>query len=1200
MRNLLCVQEYRAALERCGVTLEDSVFGLDVRGTQLLCASPRELVLVDLATGTVVRRVSLAGSVAAGVRVVDVALGPESEAAIVALSSGDLVSVPVTGAPECVGSVDSGVLAMSWSPDGEVAVLVTGNATLFALSSQWLPVFEVPLRHATDAAPLTVSLSWEATGERFVTHATWADGSSAAAFWARQGTQLAVCELPAGGGSVAPIAFRPSGFLAVVPHTPSATAHFYECNGLQHGGFALRRPEPVSAMCWSSDSTLLAMLVGTVYVQVWRSSNYHWHLAAELPLAPRSVLVGWSQSHPARLVAVDAAQGVRCWDFVREVFCAPRTCLTCVVDGTQIRLTPLKTKLIPPPMADATCDVANFVASHVATRSTDDTCAALAPSGRVTLFRGDAVTHVWTGAERSGDSFHQLAWLDHDVVVLVARSALYALHTGSGDVVARSELSANDTRRVVSTDGGQLLLLAHGPRVSRVVVAEASLALELMVTLPEPCLWLAANSTHIVALSARHRLYACARDAASGAQVLETECTAFALHDHYVVLTTLKSKLRFASLSSLPLCVNPALDREVDTGAQLVCCVANGARTVVQAPRGNLEVVYPRALIAHAVGALLSARRYGRALELMRKHKLDLAGLVATESLFDARDFVAQVTDADRLCLFLTQLGESATTPDHVVSRVCAAMREAMLEAAQDHRFLLPLLTSHVLQRPPQVEEALRVVMRLREQHQAEAATRVYTVAHPRANKDVVERALDYLTFLVKPHTLFDTALGMYDFALVSLVARKCQLDPNEYVPFLESLRALSGPRMRFTIDCRLRRWERALEHLAQEPGTLAECVALVREHRLYRPALQHVFAADDAGRRAVWRAYGEYLADKNHTVEAALCFERAHAHGEARQCYVDMGDWAAAGAEALADAPTRAALVRTLESQGRWEDLARLLSAPGSAASAPALAAAGLWAEARLAGLEDERDRLGKALVEAISLRRGNATRFEQMLARLRTLRGERAAWATVQGGVEASLLETPSEYSDVSNSSRASSATSASARSSASSLATLAAGRARDRLQKNKHAGGGSKRVTGKPGSMHEEEWLCRELRALVPTEEDLRATHRLCVALMRAGLDAEAAHVQRTQDALVAVVDAATATLLEPALVFGLHGQRHWEHWRPAGLAYMVAEPAAEDGLLGPDVLDANPTHLVPRTFAWRLVLLEQQENKGEKSS
>ena len=101
---------------------------------------------------------------------------------------------------------------------------------------------------------------------------------------------------------------------------------------------------------------------------------------------------------------------------------------------------------------------------------------------------------------------------------------------------------------------------------------------------------------------------------------------------------------------------------------------------------------------------------------------------------------------------------------------------------------------------------------------------------------------MKYIIFLVDADRLFDTALGMYDFSLVLMVAqhaqkvvpfqfclaRACPIerylqDPREYLPFLRELRALDHYYQRFRIDDYLNRHEKALTNLSQA-GKLIGC----------------------------------------------------------------------------------------------------------------------------------------------------------------------------------------------------------------------------------------------------------------------------------------------------------------------------------------------------------------------------------------
>ena len=121
-----------------------------------------------------------------------------------------------------------------------------------------------------------------------------------------------------------------------------------------------------------------------------------------------------------------------------------------------------------------------------------------------------------------------------------------------------------------------------------------------------------------------------------------------------------------------------------------------------------------------------------------------------------------------------------------------------------------------------------------------------------------VEDAVRYIIFLVDADTLFDVALGMYDFSLVLLVAQHAQKvglcdtqtfmkystlilfqDPREYLPFVRELRALERYYQRFRIDDHLKRYKSALRnlHLAGMPG---RCGFSCAQYRRYSPGPEH------------------------------------------------------------------------------------------------------------------------------------------------------------------------------------------------------------------------------------------------------------------------------------------------------------------------------------------------------------------------
>ena len=76
-------------------------------------------------------------------------------------------------------------------------------------------------------------------------------------------------------------------------------------------------------------------------------------------------------------------------------------------------------------------------------------------------------------------------------------------------------------------------------------------------------------------------------------------------------------------------------------------------------PRGNLEVVHPRALSIYIVKKLLDSLKYREAMDILRKQRINLNLIVDhNPNLFleNLEKFVEQISDKQRLCLFLADL----------------------------------------------------------------------------------------------------------------------------------------------------------------------------------------------------------------------------------------------------------------------------------------------------------------------------------------------------------------------------------------------------------------------------------------------------------------------------------------------------------------------------------------------------------------
>jgi elongator complex protein 1 len=90
--------------------------------------------------------------------------------------------------------------------------------------------------------------------------------------------------------------------------------------------------------------------------------------------------------------------------------------------------------------------------------------------------------------------------------------------------------------------------------------------------------------------------------------------------------------------------------RGIERGARLITAMPSRMSVILQMPRGNLETIYPRAMVIAGIRKLLDAREYGKAFSVCRTQRVDMNLLCDYKHNF----FLANVG------LFLDELKETA------------------------------------------------------------------------------------------------------------------------------------------------------------------------------------------------------------------------------------------------------------------------------------------------------------------------------------------------------------------------------------------------------------------------------------------------------------------------------------------------------------------------------------------------------------
>ncbi|EHA55569.1 elongator complex protein 1 [Pyricularia oryzae 70-15] len=760
------------------------------------------------------------------------------------------------------------------------------------------------------------------------------------------------------------MSWRPSGNLiaGIQRLSDRVDVVFFERNGLRHGQFTLRFPPDLLStnipinLEWNPDSTVLAVSFGGT-VQLWAMGNYHWYLKQEIRCASTCFRPSWHPEKPMRLSLVcknSVAHTEWVFHTSRGSILPPHDYgAVAVIDGNNIKITPFRTATIPPPMAmfeleAATCviDVA-FTPnnSHMAVlhRTGVDIYEWQTKAGRVLCPKRTINVPLKAAGPHDTTSPLQVAMSSpEDLALLSVKSnkpfaSIYKLASGKPELLC--ELDAQGFSGFVFSATAPILPCVQdrsGKLLQPSAEGQALLPVKFSTQLPWAEVILHDDSTLAVGMSRGGQLYANTR-------LLAKNCTSFVVTGDHLIFTTTNHFLKLVHLTGVEELEVPADDPEVDErcrsierGARLVTAVPSNMNVVLQMPRGNLETIFPRAMVVAGIRKLINDKNYARAFSYCRTQRVDMNILYdhrPEQFLANVGLFLDQLGDTSYIDLVLSSLREEDVTqtmykdtkkskpawapsstplpsqenPPSVslsdpssskVNTVCDAVLKEL--EARNPASLQNIITAHVCKNPPALDDGLSVIAGLMKENEA-----------------LAEKAVEHICFLVDVNRLYDNALGLYNLELALLVAQQSQRDPREYLPFVQSLHQLSQLRRCFTIDDHLGNREKALGHLKADSDFEGVKDYAVK-HSLYQDALG-LYRYEAEQSRTLMALYAEYLESNSRNREAGLAYEALGKFAEAMSCYRAAGpsSWreCLAAAQKQQPPPTKSSLTELAES---------------------------------------------------------------------------------------------------------------------------------------------------------------------------------------------------------------------------------------------------------------------------------------------
>lgn len=726
---------------------------------------------------------------------------------------------------------------------------------------------------------------------------------------------------------------------------------FYERNGLRHGQFNTRlnpETEIIQNLTWSSDSEILLFQLQD-RVQLWTTKNYHWYLKQEL-FANDIIFAKFHPEKPLNFM-IGTSTGIQIVDLTHKIVTGPThlgndSGMTLVTDGSTVKITPLSMANVPPPISFRELDI-NGNINDLAVSKSNEKYAVLSSEGDIyfselSLADMKQGKHPKVNHQISRDKYitdsnevaKQIAFIK-DLFVAVAidsplgsRIALFEVDDINNPFMNES---VNITTKIVllksRADFNTVIIELVD---NRVVELDSTLDSKEIVKFPQLCRDIEVSfkedtqQYEAFGISRNGKLFCNENHVVSGV-------TSLKITESHLLFTTVQSKLCFIHLNSsqenyeifLNLTNENIVDeriRQVERGSILVNVMPTKYSAVLEAPRGNLETICPRIMVLSAIRKFIKQKNYKDAFITCRTHRIDLDILhdYDPELFFNnVETFINQISKVEYLDLFVSCLHEEDATVtkyretindagitqeeikrdgetlqpafrkkfhhkkekvfanfnDSKVNRICEAILNVLLKPEYFTKYLQTILTAYACEKPANLTEALTLIGNMDNQEQKETA-------------------VTHLCFLQDVNKLYRTCLGLYDVKLTLVIAQQSQMDPKEYLPFLQNLHVQPELQRKFLIDDYLKNYELALKWLHEQGETAhEEFDDYVVLHELYKPTLK-IYTYDKTRTNTVMGLFAEHLREKKEYGEAGVIFEYLADLENALQCYVMAKKW--------------------------------------------------------------------------------------------------------------------------------------------------------------------------------------------------------------------------------------------------------------------------------------------------------------------
>lgn len=736
---------------------------------------------------------------------------------------------------------------------------------------------------------------------------------------------------------------------------------FFEKNGLRHGEFDTRlsvEDTVIKQVSFNSTSEILA-IVTDEKVLLWTTKNYHWFLKQEIHIPQGIKQIKWHQEKEYQFMAITENENILIKQYILNTITGPTQSpndMACslVIDGQDANITPITKANVPPPI-------------YYRSMFIDENCNSLALSKTNDLFVSISVNKLFIGkkdkyfnfdaaevvktqfAVNENDLLRQTIVTENNIAVLIDSDltgmSYLALLDLKGEFLKTVEVNDKIVLLKPSFDYKNITWENIRGSVYTLSSTDDTGSVEELTKLPALCSdfivrekvveykddyldeVLSESKLYTIGLTSNGKLYL-------NDKIITTAITSFLLTDDLVLFTTAQNLLQFLhwqtlnydTLTSLPVIENFELlnderCRAIERGSLLVNVSTSSCSVILQAPRGNLETIYPRIMVLKQVRDHIKNLNYSKAIEICRVHRIQLDLLYDLDpQLFEINivTFIKQVGTSvkkgEYLDLFLSCLIDEDTSitkyketsnesfdwiekekpktemqqyidnkfydaSKSKVNTVCKLVLNTLLaDSDLKSSHLQNIITAYASQKPKgDLVNALKLISSLKDDEKTQ------------------DDLLTYLCFLSDVNLLYQSSLSIYDLKISLQVAQKSQMDPREYLPFLTKLNEMDSNLKKFTIDDYLKEHESALKHLFLYEKVTSRFIDYLEVHKLYKLALRLTRREKDEQKKIYFK-YASYLANslQNYN-EAGLVYENLNEFSLAKASFINGKNWSKA-----------------------------------------------------------------------------------------------------------------------------------------------------------------------------------------------------------------------------------------------------------------------------------------------------------------